>query len=69
MVGCGDVELARGAVGQLAMEVTVAVRHIGEVVTDILSGAGDPDGDAVVGQKSGAGDEMPLALIAGVADE
>lgn len=51
------------------MEVTVAVRHIGEVVTDILSGAGDPDGDAVVGQKSGAGDEMPLALIAGVADE
>jgi len=32
------------------MEVTV-VRHIGQVVTDVLSGAGDPDGDGVVGQK------------------
>jgi hypothetical protein len=35
------------------MEVTVAIRHIGEVVTDVLSGAGDPDSDVVVGQKSG----------------
>src|SRR5271166_1150704 len=42
------------------MQATVAVRHIGEVVIDVLSGARDPDGDAVVGQKSGAGDEMPL---------
>ena len=47
VVGCGDVQLARGAVGELAMEVTVAVRHIGEVVTNVLSGCGDPDGDAV----------------------
>jgi hypothetical protein len=36
------------------MEVAVATRHIGEVVTDVLSGGGDPDGDEVVGQKSGA---------------
>lgn len=42
------------------MEATVAVRHIGEVVIDVFSGARDADGDAVVGQKSGAGDEMPL---------
>jgi hypothetical protein len=59
VVGHGDVQLARGAVGQLAMEVTVAIRHIGEV-TDVFCGGGDPDGEAVVGQKSGAGDEMPL---------
>jgi hypothetical protein len=38
----------------------VAIRHIGQVVTDVLCGARDPDGDAVFGQKSGAGDEMPL---------
>jgi len=42
------------------METTAAVRHIGEVVIDVFSGARDADGDAVVGQKSGAGDEMPL---------
>src|ERR1700756_4498556 len=47
------------------MEVTVAVRHIGEVVADVLSGGGDPDGDAVVGQKSGAGDEMSLGVDSG----
>jgi hypothetical protein len=35
------------------MEVIVAVRHIGQVVTDVLSGADDPDGEVVVGQKSG----------------
>ncbi len=42
------------------MEATAAVRHTGEVVIDVFSGARDADGDAVVGQKSGAGDEMPL---------
>jgi hypothetical protein len=49
------------------MEVTFAVRHIGEVVIDVLSGARDPDGDIVVEQKAGAGDQgAPLALIVGV---
>jgi hypothetical protein len=42
------------------MEVTFAVRHIGEVVVDVLSGARDPDGDIVVEQKAGAGDQVPL---------
>ena len=51
------------------MEVTVAVRHIGEVVIDVLSGARDPDGDAVVGQKSGAGDEVPLGADSRSVDE
>jgi hypothetical protein len=32
------------------MEVIVAVPHIGPVVTDVFSGAGDPDGDVVVEQ-------------------
>jgi hypothetical protein len=31
VVGCGDVQLARDAIGELAMEATVAVRHIGAV--------------------------------------
>jgi hypothetical protein len=39
------------------MEITV-VRHIGQVVTDVLSGAGDPEGDVAVGQKSAAGVEV-----------
>ncbi|HUH68091.1 MAG TPA: hypothetical protein VLZ05_03955 [Mycobacterium sp.] len=60
VVGCGNVQYARDAVRQLAMEATVAVRHISEVVIDVLSGAGDPDGDAVVGQKTEAGDEVPV---------
>ena len=34
------------------MDVAVAVRHVGEVVTDVLSGAGDLDGDVVVREKA-----------------
>jgi hypothetical protein len=33
----------------IGMEATVAVRHIGEVVIDVLSGACDLHGDAVGG--------------------
>jgi hypothetical protein len=64
VVGYGDVQRARGAIGQLAIEETVAIRHISQVVTDVLSGAGDPEGDVAVGNKSATGDEVPWALIA-----
>lgn len=47
------------------MQATFAVRHLGEGVIDVLSGACDPDGDAVVGQKSGAGDEVPVSVNSG----
>jgi hypothetical protein len=40
-----------------------------EVITDVLSGSGDSDGDVVVGQKSAAGDEGPWVLLIRVADE
>jgi hypothetical protein len=42
------------------MEMTVVVRHIGQVVTDVLSGAGAPEGDVAVGQKSVTGGEVPM---------
>jgi hypothetical protein len=50
------------------MKVTITIRHIGKVVTDVLSGAANPDSDVVVGQKSGAVTGCPWVPIAGVAD-
>jgi hypothetical protein len=52
------------------MEVTLAVRHIGQVVTDVLSGDGDPDGDArLSGRNPEPVTRCPRALITGLSAE
>ena len=38
--------------------MTVAVRHIGQAVTDFFSVAGDPDGDVVVGEEARSRDDV-----------
>jgi hypothetical protein len=42
------------------MKVTITIRHISKVVTDVLSGAANADSDVVVGQKSGAVTGVPM---------